>query len=46
MFTSAATGNSTINIHSYYNDKPVHISFWQGMALRLLGEQHTHSNCQ
>ena len=31
----------TINIHSYYNDQPVDYLFWQGMALRLLGEQQT-----
>ncbi len=37
----AATGDRTINIHSYYNDQPVDYLFWQGMALRLLGEQHT-----
>ncbi|MFR0169535.1 DUF5107 domain-containing protein, partial [Escherichia coli] len=37
----AATGDRTINIHSYYNDQPVDYLFWQGMALRLLGEQQT-----
>lgn len=35
----AATGDRTINVHSYYNDQPVGYLFWQGMALRLLGEQ-------
>lgn len=35
----AATGDRTINIHSYYNDQPVDYLFWQGIALGLLGEQ-------
>jgi len=35
----AATGDRTINIHSYYNDRPVDYLFWQGMALKMLGEQ-------
>lgn len=34
----AARGDRSINIHSYYNDQPVDYLFWQGMALRLLGE--------
>ena len=35
----AATGDRTLNIHSYYNDQPVDYLFWQGMALKMLGEQ-------
>ncbi len=37
----AATGDCTINIQNDYNDQPVDHLFWQGMALRLLGEQQT-----
>lgn len=35
----AATGDRTINIHSYYNDQPVDYLFWQGLALKMLGEE-------
>ncbi len=35
----AALGDRSINVHSYYNDQPVGYLFWQGMALRLLGEK-------
>jgi len=35
----AASGDRTINIHSYYNDQPVDYLFWQGIALKMLGEQ-------
>ncbi|MCS2170790.1 DUF5107 domain-containing protein [Scandinavium sp. TWS1a] len=35
----AVTGDRTINIHSYYNDQPIDYLFWQGMALKMLGEQ-------
>lgn len=35
----AAMGDRSINVHSYYNDQPVGYLFWQGMALRLLGEK-------
>lgn len=35
----AATGDRTINIHSYYNDQPVDYLFWQGLALKMLGEK-------
>ena len=35
----AAQGERSINVHSYYNDQPVGYLFWQGMALRLLGEK-------
>ncbi|MGG5838336.1 DUF5107 domain-containing protein [Huaxiibacter chinensis] len=35
----AATGDRTLNIHSYYNDQPVDYLFWQGLALKMLGEQ-------
>lgn len=35
----AAIGDRTINVHSYYNDQPVGYLFWQGMALRMLGDK-------
>jgi tetratricopeptide (TPR) repeat protein len=35
----AAQGDRSINVHSYYNDQPVEYLFWQGMALRLLGQK-------
>ncbi len=35
----AATGDRTINIHNYYNDQPIDYLFWQGLALKMLGEQ-------
>lgn len=37
----AAQGDRTINIHSYYNDQPVDYLFWQGLALRMLGESQS-----
>ena len=37
-FQKAARGDRTINIHSYYNDQPVDYLFWQGIALRMTGE--------
>lgn len=38
-FRKAASGDRTINIHSYYNDQPVDYLFWQGVALRMLGDR-------
>jgi tetratricopeptide (TPR) repeat protein len=35
----AAQGDRSINVHRYYNDQPVEYLFWQGMALRLLGQK-------
>jgi hypothetical protein len=34
----AAQGDRTLNVHSYYNDQPADYLFWQGMALRMLGD--------
>ncbi|MGK9173300.1 DUF5107 domain-containing protein [Yokenella regensburgei] len=34
----AMQGDRTLNVHSYYNDQPVDYLFWQGMALRMLGD--------
>lgn len=42
-FQKAALGDRTINIHNYYNDQPVDYLFWQGIALRMIGE-HSASN--
>ncbi|MDS7913097.1 DUF5107 domain-containing protein [Klebsiella pasteurii] len=42
-FQKAALGDRSINIHSYYNDQPVDYLFWQGIALRMIGE-HLASN--
>lgn len=37
-FRKAAMGDRSINVHSYYNDQPVDYLFWQGVALRMLGD--------
>jgi tetratricopeptide (TPR) repeat protein len=37
-FRLAATGDRTLSIHSYYNDQPLDYLFWQGIALKMLGE--------
>lgn len=34
----ATQGDRTLNVHSYYNDQPADYLFWQGMALRMLGD--------
>lgn len=47
-FERATRGDSTLDAGRYYNDQPVDYLFWQGMALRALGEtaqaeRHFHS---
>jgi len=37
-FTRAAQGGSTLEAGRYYNDQPADYLFWQGMALRQLGD--------
>lgn len=37
-FTRAAQGESTLEAGRYYNDQPADYLFWQGMALRQLGD--------
>ncbi|WP_159565768.1 DUF5107 domain-containing protein [Budvicia diplopodorum] len=35
-FTHATAGDSTINVHRYYNDQPLDYLFYQGLAQRCL----------
>ena len=37
-FARAAQGGSTLDAGRYYNDQPADYLFWQGMALRQLGD--------
>jgi tetratricopeptide (TPR) repeat protein len=37
-FRQATLGDSTLDAGRYYNDQPVDYLFWQGMAMRALGE--------
>ena len=38
-FARATRGGSTLDAGRYYNDQPVDYLFWQGMALKQLGER-------
>ncbi|VYU38833.1 DUF5107 domain-containing protein [Metakosakonia massiliensis] len=38
-FVRATRGGSTLDAGRYYNDQPVDYLFWQGMALRALGDK-------
>lgn len=38
-FTMAARGDATLDAGRYYNDQPVDYLFWQGMALKALGDE-------
>ncbi|WP_407436048.1 DUF5107 domain-containing protein [Lelliottia sp.] len=37
-FTHAAQGGTTLSAGRYYNDQPADYLFWQGMAMRVLGD--------
>lgn len=37
-FTRAAQGGSSLDAGRYYNDQPADYLFWQGMAMRALGD--------
>lgn len=37
-YTLALQGDSTLDAGRYYNDQPVDYLFWQGMAMRALGD--------
>lgn len=39
-FARATRGGSSLDAGRYYNDQPVDYLFWQGMALKALGEHH------
>lgn len=43
-FARATRGGSSLDAGRYYNDQPVDYLFWQGMALRTLGEDAQADN--